>query len=173
MMIKYIIHLYAQRVYYIGINKHRNNTEKKGAAEAGREKVMKRCMTDAEIESMVETMNTAFNEYFESETNEDRISDLISVICTLVKNDTQRHMDLNLEYSLYGGYTKSLVSNWSNHHPVRRDALKTLIPDETIKLAIEKKFITIPRYKGFSEYQYELVKLTAKGQRHVLKALAN
>ena len=27
MSIKYIIHLYAQRVYYIGIKKHRNNTE--------------------------------------------------------------------------------------------------------------------------------------------------
>ena len=82
-------------------------------------------------------------------------------------------MDLNAEYKMFNGYTKSLVSNWNNNYPLKLDVLKSFVNQETIKIAIEEKYITMPRYKGFSKYQDEIVKLTEKGKRHVLKLLEN
>lgn len=109
---------------------------------------------------------------------------LMIAIKMIIKHDTEGyedycgklhtgHTDLNMEYQLYGGYTKSLISNWSNNHPVRLDTIKTFVSDEIINMAISEKYITIPTYNGFARYHNNVVKLTAKGQRHILKALAN
>ena len=109
---------------------------------------------------------------------------LFHTIAMLIRHDTEgftEHngklhtgkMDLNTEYKMYGGYTKSLVSNWNNCYPIKLDVLKSFVNEETIKIAMEEKYITTPRYKGFSKYQDEIVKLTEKGKRHVLKLLEN
>ena len=109
---------------------------------------------------------------------------LFHTIAMIIRHDTEgftEHngklhtgkMDLNTEYKMYGGYTKSLVSNWNNSYPVKLDVLKSFVNEETVKIAMEEKYITMPRYKGFSKYQDEIVKLTEKGKRHVLKLLEN
>ena len=109
---------------------------------------------------------------------------LFLTIAMFIKHDTEGFtdydgklhigkMDLNTEYKMFGGYTKSLVSNWNNTHPIKLDVLKSFVNQEIIKIAMEEKYITMPRYKGFSEYPYEIVKLTEKGKRHVLKLLEN
>lgn len=109
---------------------------------------------------------------------------MIFALEMLVKNDTEGYYDnygkfhagytdINMEYELYGGYTKSLISNWTNNHPVKRSTLNSIISDCIIDIAISEKYITIPKCKGFAEYKEEVIKLTAKGQRHLLKALEN
>lgn len=135
-----------------------------------------------EAEEAVETVESSLERKESKVMTHQQYMIMILALKTIIKNDTEGytdcygkihngHTDLSVEYKISEGYTKSLISNWSNYHPVKYSAFNCFVTDEIINLAVSEKYITIPKYKGFSQYKEEVIKLTAKGKRHLLKAL--
>lgn len=121
---------------------------------------MARCLTDVEINEMVEKVNDAFNA---SESEKPEIT-MFRKMHDKLEEKIKSSTSLDLEFVM-DGYTKSLITNFQNMFPMNVSDFT----EEELSEAVADKLIRKVSMLGYSIYKNEKVKLTEKGKKHFLK----